>query len=127
MKDEKLILKIEKNYKPCTDVIRVNPAVAERVRAIASEVNKDYSTIACELLEFALDRVEIIDWCKRKVWFMNLNMGGLKADLTINGLDDSLEKLNRYLELLKEARSIAYELANIELNMKFTKDGSQED
>lgn len=58
---------------------------------------------------------------------MNLNMGGLKADLTINGLDDSLEKLNRYLELLKEARSIAYELANIELNMKFTKDGSQED
>ncbi|MDD6906315.1 hypothetical protein HKO22_06880 [Peptoniphilus sp. AGMB00490] len=61
MKDEKLILKIEKNYKPCTDVIRVNPAVAERVRAIASEVNKDYSTIACELLEFALDRVEIID------------------------------------------------------------------
>ncbi|MDD6906316.1 MAG: hypothetical protein PUI98_05700 [Finegoldia magna] len=58
---------------------------------------------------------------------MNLNMGGLKADLTIDGLDDSLEKLNRYLELLKEARSIAYELANIELNMKFTKDGSQED
>lgn len=58
---------------------------------------------------------------------MNLNMGGLKADLTINGLDDSLEKLNRYLELLKEARPIAYELANIELNMKFTKDGSQED
>ncbi|MGF0096066.1 hypothetical protein ACQRC6_06455 [Peptoniphilus sp. SGI.035] len=54
-------------------------------------------------------------------------MGGLKADLTIDGLDDSLEKLNRYLELLKEARSIAYELANIELNMKFTKDGSQED
>lgn len=58
---------------------------------------------------------------------MNLNMGGLKADLTINGLDDSLEKLNRYLELLKEARSIAYELANIELDMKFTKDNSQGD
>lgn len=58
---------------------------------------------------------------------MNLNMGGLKADLTINGLDDSLEKLNRYLELLKEARSIAYELANIELDMKFTKDDSQGD
>lgn len=61
MKDEKLILKIEKNYKPCTDVIRVNKAVAERVKAVASEVNKDYSTIACELLEFALERVQIIE------------------------------------------------------------------
>lgn len=61
MKDEKLILKVEKNYKPCTDVIRVNAAIAEKVKSVANEVNKDYSTIACELLEFALDRVQIIE------------------------------------------------------------------
>lgn len=60
-KNEKLILKVQKNYTPAVVHLNVTADIAERVRSIAKDVNKRNSTIACELLEFALDRVEIID------------------------------------------------------------------
>lgn len=60
-KNEKLILKVQKIYSPANAYLRITTDVAEKVKSVAKNVNKDYSTIACELLEFALDRVEIID------------------------------------------------------------------
>lgn len=60
--NEKLILKVQKSYAPATAYIRINPEIADRIKAIANEINKEYSTVACELLEFALDRVEIVEW-----------------------------------------------------------------
>ena len=64
-KNEKLILKVQKNYSPANAYLRITTDVAERVKSVAKNVNKDYSTVACELLEFALDRVEIIEWGER--------------------------------------------------------------
>lgn len=60
-KNEKLILKVQRTYSPANAYLRITTDVAEKVKSVAKNVNKDYSTIACELLEFALDRVEIID------------------------------------------------------------------
>lgn len=61
MENEKLIIKVQKNYAPCNSVIRVNPEIAAKIKAVSSEVNKEYATVTCELLEFALSRVEIIE------------------------------------------------------------------
>lgn len=54
-------------------------------------------------------------------------MGGLKTNLYVEGLDEAIEKINRYLALLKEANSLAYELASIDLEMKFVTDERLED
>ena len=45
---------------------------------------------------------------------MNLD----KLDVTVNvtGIDDATEKLNKYIELLKEAKTLADELASITLD-----------
>lgn len=42
---------------------------------------------------------------------------GIKTRLKVEGVDDAIEKLNRYVELLKEANSLAQELASTELEM----------
>lgn len=41
-----------------------------------------------------------------------------KLDVTVNvtGIDDATEKLNKYIELLKEAKTLADELASITLD-----------
>ncbi|MGI5949845.1 hypothetical protein [Peptoniphilus sp.] len=61
IKDGKLLLKVQKSYAPSTAVLRVPPNIADRVREIAKETNNDLTTVTCELLEFALDRVQIVE------------------------------------------------------------------
>lgn len=55
-----------------------------------------------------------------------LNIGGAYLDLKVEGLDTALQKMNEYQEKLKEAQSIAKELASIDLSLNFSKDEKQE-
>lgn len=61
MNNEKLILKVRKSYPTATTALWVPACIAERVKDLAEKTNKDYKSVACELLEFALDRVEIVE------------------------------------------------------------------
>ncbi|WP_161781209.1 hypothetical protein [Metabacillus indicus] len=48
-----------------------------------------------------------------------INMGGLRLDVKAIGIDETLEKLNKLNELLKEANSLKNELANSEISIQF--------
>ncbi|MEC1437385.1 hypothetical protein P9D57_01190 [Bacillus sonorensis] len=48
------------------------------------------------------------------------NLGGLRLNLKVAGVDNALEKLDRLNELLREANSLVKELAVSQVQVKFT-------
>lgn len=53
----------------------------------------------------------------------------VQSRVTLVGVDDALEKVNRYIALLREANALARELAQseIELNLKMVNSEQRED
>lgn len=53
----------------------------------------------------------------------------IRSRVTLIGVDDALEKVNRYIALLREANMLARELAQseIELNLKMVNSEQRED
>ncbi|WP_455257700.1 hypothetical protein [Peptoniphilus asaccharolyticus] len=61
MKEDKLVFKVSKTYPAATTAIWIPTCIGNRLREIGEKTNKDIKTVASELIEFALERVEIIE------------------------------------------------------------------
>lgn len=56
---DKCVIKSNSERGDCVNVIRVPVGVCRQIRALGEKTNRSISSVAGELLTFALDRVEI--------------------------------------------------------------------
>lgn len=59
MKRDKLIIKTKKQYSSNDLAVRIPIEIATKIKDIGTETNRDMKSLVAEMLEFALDRIEL--------------------------------------------------------------------